>query len=131
MIEWIGTGYGENRRELKRDVAEAVRSAIRGPVGPEDFYDVTYQVDRTPGDMVKAGKGPWRVVIRVYALHKPDRRLPLVSLLQRLHRWKYRLAVGHDFLNIWDRLVIYGLKPHVDSHKTLGEITRGSTTTPK
>lgn len=128
MIDFHGWGYGDNRLELKRDIAEAVRGAMRPNLNVESFYDVRHWITPSPAPE----KGKWRIDIHVYVLHKPDRRLPLVPLFQWLYRWKYRLAMTQDSLTLWDLICLYGLRPRRDSLKSLGEIERHArTTTPQ
>jgi hypothetical protein len=86
------------------------------------FYDVRHSI--TVSDA--PAKGKWRIDIHVYVLHGPDRRLPLVSVFQWLHRWKYGLAVSSDSLTIWDRLRLFGLRPRVDRESELGELEKNA-----
>lgn len=119
MFVYHAEGYGNNKLKLKEEIGEIVRRVFRKE-NPERFCDLKYRIILNK-ETENLDKGKYKILIKVLVIQggRGDRNFPFLKLRTWLNRWKYKLAVEHNYLTLLDRIRLYGLFPDYQGRKKI------------
>lgn len=115
MICYEAEGFGDSKLLLKEQIGEIVRRVFRRN-NPERFYNLTYKIIKHK-ETENLDKGKYKIEVQIYETEAKDSKFPLIAFKGFFTKWKYHLAIRHNYLNILDRIRLHGIFPEPSVRK--------------